>query len=239
MVLDDLEDIGKRRQVEDQHHHALDAGRDAELVAAVAQVVEKVAVEDVLALLLQTERVVDLRARLSRHQRAQEGHVRARHFHIDHEVGAGEAEDQLQVVFAEQRRVDQQLLVGAVHDRQRERRLDEAVDDLADDVGALVAEEQRRQHLDLEVGAQPEVGQLRFEGGQHMADVARQVFELALQLEVADDALDRFAQRLARRVVGAVGRRRSGFVVFDVFGADGGAHEQEVVPEVAAVQAAA
>jgi hypothetical protein len=71
-VLDDLEHVGKGRQVEHQHHHALDAGRDAEAVAAVAQVIEEVAVEQVLALLLQAQRVVDLGARLARHQRAQE-----------------------------------------------------------------------------------------------------------------------------------------------------------------------
>src|SRR5437667_6215 len=55
-VLDDLEHEGERRQIEHQHHHALDAGRAAELVAGVAQVVEEVAVEQVLALLLQPDR---------------------------------------------------------------------------------------------------------------------------------------------------------------------------------------
>jgi hypothetical protein len=75
VVLDDLEHVGKGRQVEHQHHHALDAGRDAELVAGVAQVVEEVAVEQRLALLGQAQRVVDLGARLARHQRAQELHV--------------------------------------------------------------------------------------------------------------------------------------------------------------------
>ena len=91
VVLDDLEHVGERRQVEHQHHHALDAGRDAELVAGMLQVVQEVAVEQRLALLGQAERVVDLAARLARHQRAQELHVGRRHFHVDHEVGAREA----------------------------------------------------------------------------------------------------------------------------------------------------
>ena len=51
-VLDHLEHVREGRQVEHQHHHALDAGRDAELVARMLQVVEEVAVEQRLALLL-------------------------------------------------------------------------------------------------------------------------------------------------------------------------------------------
>jgi hypothetical protein len=46
----------------------------------------------------------------------------------------------------------------------------------------------------------------------------------------------RCPQRLARGVVGAVGRRGGGLVVLDVLGADGRPHEDEVVVEVAAVQ---
>jgi hypothetical protein len=70
---------------------------------------EKVAVEQRLALLGQAQRVVDFGARLARHQRAQELHVGRGHFHVDHEVGAREAEQHLQVVFAEQRGVDVEL----------------------------------------------------------------------------------------------------------------------------------
>jgi len=44
-ILDDLEHVRKARQVEHQHHHALDAGCDAEAVARVLQVVQEVAVE--------------------------------------------------------------------------------------------------------------------------------------------------------------------------------------------------
>jgi hypothetical protein len=60
VVLDHLEDVGEGRQVEHQHHHALDAGRDAEAVAGMLQVIEEVAVEQRLALLGQAEGVVDL-----------------------------------------------------------------------------------------------------------------------------------------------------------------------------------
>jgi hypothetical protein len=123
-----------------------------------------------------------------------------------------------------------------VDDGQRQRRLGEAVDDLAHQVGALVAEEQAGQHLDLEVGAQPEAPQLGQGGARHLLAVAFEVGELALQLEVADDAHPGLLQVVQARVVGAVGGQCGGFVVFDVFGADRGAHEDEIVAEVAAVQ---
>jgi hypothetical protein len=238
-VLDDLEHVRVRRQVEHQHHHALDARRDAEAVAAVPQVVHEVAVEHVLALLLQAERAVQLGAGLARHHAAQELHVGARHLHVDHEVGARVTEDHQQLVLAEERRVDDELAAGAfagMQDRQRQRDLDEAVDDLADEVGALVAEEQARQHLDLKVRARaerPQFGQHRL---RHVGRVAVEVLELQRELEVVDDALPGLAQVLARRVVGPVGGLAGRLVVLDVLGADGRAHEDEVVVEVAAVK---
>ncbi len=235
-VLDDLEDVREAGQVEHQHHHALDAGRDPEAVGRMAHVRQEVPVEEALALLLQAERAVDLRAGLPRHQRAQEGDVGRRHFHGHHEVGPCEAEHELELVLAEQGGVDRQRARFAVDDRQSERRLDEAVDDLADDVGALVAEEQRRQHLDLEVGPHPELAEPLVDGLGHRVDVALQILESAIELEVGDDAEPGGAQRLAGRVVGAIGRQRGRLVVLDVLGRDGRADEDEVVAVVAAVQ---
>jgi hypothetical protein len=87
-------------------------GAMRKLVGAVAQVVEEVAVEQRLALLGQAQRVVELGARLARHQAAQELHVGRRHLHVDHEVGAREAEQHQQVVLAKQRGVDHQLARG-------------------------------------------------------------------------------------------------------------------------------
>ena len=63
-VLDHLEDVGIGRQREHQHHQAADAGRDDEVVAGVPQVVQEVAVEKRLAVLLQAEHRVDLGGRL-------------------------------------------------------------------------------------------------------------------------------------------------------------------------------
>ena len=123
-----------------------------------------------------------------------------------------------------------------MQDRQRERRLGEAVDDLADDVGALVAEEQRRQHLDLEVRAQADLAELRVDGRHQVGDVAAEVLELASELEVGDDAVPGLDHRVLGRVVGAIGRQRRRLVVLEVVGRDRRADEDEVVVEVAAVQ---
>jgi hypothetical protein len=65
-------------------------------------------------------------------------------------------------------------------------------------------------------------------------DVALEVGELRVQLEIGDDALEREAQAVGGRVVHAVGRGR--FLGLDVLGGDSRAHEDEIVAEVAAVQ---
>ena len=92
VVFDDLEHIGKRRQIKHQHHHALDAGRDAELVGAVALVVQQVTVEQCLALFGQAQGVVDFVARFARHHAAQKLHIGRGNLHVHHEVGARKAE---------------------------------------------------------------------------------------------------------------------------------------------------
>jgi hypothetical protein len=84
---------------------------------------QEVAVEQRLALLGQAQRVVELGARLARHQAAQELHVGRRNLHVDHEVGAREAEQDQQLVLAEQQRIDHQLARGRMQDGQCERQL--------------------------------------------------------------------------------------------------------------------
>jgi hypothetical protein len=105
---------------------------------------------------------------------------------------------------------------------------------LYDDVGALVAVEQRGQHLDLVVRLQ----QVRTEHGAHarfdQADVAVEVGERRGQLEIGDDALQGVMQPVLGRIVDAVGRLRA--VGLDVFGRDRAPHEDEVVVEIGAVQ---
>ena len=237
-VLDHLEHVGIRRQREHRHHQPLDAGGDDEVVGRVLQVVQEVAVEERLALLGQPDHRVELRRRLVRQQRAQEVDVRRRRFHVDEEVGAREREQRGHQVRREKRRVEVELSARIAQDRHRQRRDARAVDDAADDVGALVAEEQRRQDLDLAIGFEvpgpPErfAAAMRFAHGTHdEPQVALDVFPAARQPDVDDDLAQRLAQ--ARRgVVAAVGRR----VRVHVVGRHAGPHEDELVAEVIPVQ---
>ncbi|MNY11792.1 hypothetical protein D3C86_1448400 [compost metagenome] len=143
-ITDDLEHVGERRQREHQHHQPPDAGRDHELVRRMLQMVEEVAVEQVLALLLQAQRGVDLPARLARQDVAQEGHVGRRDLHVDHEIGMREREQDQQLFRTQQHGVQHELAGRAVDDRDRQRVGLVAVQHPADDHGGLVAEEQRR-----------------------------------------------------------------------------------------------
>ncbi len=116
------------------------------------QVIVQVAVEEGLALLREAHRHVELGARLLRHQPAQERDIRGGHLHVDEEVGAREGEQHLHLVLAHEQRIQIELATLVLQDRHRERQLAVRVDQPPDDVGALVAEEQRIEHLDLKIG---------------------------------------------------------------------------------------
>ncbi len=124
-----------------------------------------------------------------------------------------------------------------MHDGNRQRVGAVGVQDTADDEGRLVAEEQRRQHVDLEIRRNAQVAEILGDGAHHIADIAREIVERALKLEIVDDALEARRHALAAaRIVGAEGRPRGRLLVLDVLGRDGRAHEDEVVVEVRAVQ---
>src|SRR5450830_419494 len=217
-VLDDLEHVRKRGQVKHQHHHALDAGRDTELVGGVALVVQKVAVKKRLALLGQPQGVVNFVARLARHHAAQVLHVGRRYFHIHHEIGPRKAEQHQQVILAKQDGINHQLALLAVQHRQCKPKLVKAVDQLANDVATLVAKKQTGEHLKLEIGAQLDVPQLLGHGHLHPRSIAAQVSKRAAQIKVQHHLHQHFGQAVVRRVVGAVGRAGLGLVVFNVLG---------------------
>ncbi len=109
-----------------------------------------------------------------------------------------------------------------------------AVDALAYNVGALVAEEQAGQHLQLVVRFLRIGAEYFQQAFLDQADVAIEIGKRTLQLEIGDDTLQGIAQAVLVRVVDAVGR--CGFGVFDVFGRDGRAHENKVVVEIGAMQ---
>ncbi|MDR9361989.1 hypothetical protein FEP01_05186 [Burkholderia multivorans] len=147
-----------------------------------------------------------------------------------------EAEDDLQQVAAQQHGVEREQAGPHVADRHRERQHAIGVDDAADDVRALVAEEQRRQHVDLEIRRFVETAEFVVDRLHHARDVAREILERRLELEVRDDPLERDREPVGARIVRAVRRLRGRLVVLEVFGRDRRAHEDEVVVEIRPVQ---
>ncbi len=132
-----------------------------------------------------------------------------------------------------QERVEVELAGGVVLHRHDERIRLRAVDDAPDDVRRLVAEERRREHLDLMIGLEPErPRKAAAERGQHVAQIGAEIREPALEREVEHDVDQRVAQALLQRVVAAIGGR----IGVDVLGGDRRAHEDEAVVVVAAPQ---
>ena len=86
LVADHLEDVRIRRQRENRHHQPLDAGRDDEVIGRVLEVMEKIAEEQRLSLLLQADHRVELGFGAHRHHAAQERHVRRGHLHVDQKI---------------------------------------------------------------------------------------------------------------------------------------------------------
>src|ERR1700754_3692411 len=200
------------------------------------QMMQQVAIEQILALFLQADRRIDFRFRLARHHRAEELDERGRHFHVDEKIRMREAEDDQQLLAFEQYGIKRELTRPDVMNRNRERHNQIAVDNASDNIGRLVPVEQRREHVNLEVrrfdeGAERVVNRL-----QYAADVALQVFERRIQLKIRDDALERLREAVLARVIRAIRGLRRRFVVFDVLGRDRGTHENEVVVEIRAVQ---
>ena len=231
-ILDHLEHVRIRRQREHAHHEAADARRDDEAVARMREMVQEVAVEEVLAGLLQPDHRVQLGRGLVGQHHAQEVDVRRRHFHVDEEVRAvgGEQERELDVVH--QQRVDVQAAVGGV--LQRAPRTGASCMPLTtrpDGIRRLVAEEQRRQHLDLVVRLEA-IRPRRAARGRPRAGCARsraEVREAASRSPKSSTmSISAWRSAVRQRVVAAV----RGRVGFDVLGGHRRAHEDEAVVEV-------
>ena len=195
--------------------------------------VQEVAEEQRLALFLQADHRVQLGLGALRDDLVQECHVRRRHLHVDEKIRPIGREQQRDLFPVEQQRIEVQLAVGAMLDRDREGMRLEAIDDAADDVRGAVAEEQARQHLNLVIGLEPEwPREAAPERGKQVRQVAAEVGEAAVEPEVEDDVDQRMAQAVLARVVRAVRRR----VGVDVLGRHRRTHEQATVVEIDPMQ---
>ena len=108
-----LEHIRKTGQIEHQHHHAFDARRNAELVAGVLEVGAESRGRTASLPCWPGPGRCRSRPAACGHEAAQKLHIGAGHFHVHHEVGAGKAEEDLQV-FPRQTRgcIDGELALG-------------------------------------------------------------------------------------------------------------------------------
>ena len=194
----------------------------------------QVAKQHGLALLAESEHRVELLSRLVRHDAAQETDIAGRHLHVHHEVGTGQGEQQRDPPCVEQDGVDVESAGLRVAHGERERILLVAVDDFADDVGGLVAVEGRVEHLDLAIDLHfRPISADECERGPHdVVDIARQIFEWALPVEILDDAPDRAPQAVVLRVVARIDGRKG----VDVLGRDRRPRENVVVVEVGPMQ---
>ena len=156
LVADHLEDVRIRRQRENRHHQPLDAGRDDEVIGRVLEVMEKIAEEQRLSLLLQADHRVELGFGAHRHHAAQERDVRRGHLHVDQKICPVGREQERDLLGIHEQRVDIEPAIRIVSDRHHERVDVKAIDDAADDVGGAVSEEERRENLDLVIGLEHE-----------------------------------------------------------------------------------
>ena len=234
-VLDDLEHVGIGGQREYQHDQAANPRGHDELVFRMVLVVDEVAEEHGLPLLAQAEHDVQLGARLVGQDRAQELDVARGHFHVDHEIGPRQREEQADPPGVEQDGVEKELALAVVQHRNRKRILGGAVDRLADHVGSLVAVEGRAEHLDLEIDfAARHFAQVAEDGPVNVVDIAAEIGEGPLPAEVEQDLAHRAAQAVVLvRVIAAIGWVAVGF---QILGRDGRADEDEIVVEIGPVQ---
>ena len=129
--------------------------------------------------------------------------------------------------------VEVELAALVLQDRHGEGKLALRIDDPAYDVRALVAEEQRPEHLDLQVGAHAQgAREMRPQGMHDAPQVTPPVLPGVGERIAVEDRLERAPQAVAQRVVAAVGR----VVALEVLGGHRRAPEDELVAVVAPVQ---
>ncbi len=147
-VADDLEHHVERRQRETDHHQPAIARRVHELIRALLQVTEQLAVALGLALLRAAQHRVQLADRLARQDGLEEHDRLADVRQIDVEIRAREAEQDADGAFVHHDRVDQHAAFGVLQ-CQHEGQHPALAGNSADQVGARHLEKRRAYQLDL------------------------------------------------------------------------------------------
>jgi hypothetical protein len=199
----------------------------------MAQMENQVAEKHGLALLSQAEHGVELGTRLGGHDRAQKLHIAGWHLHVHHEIGAREREQHSYPPGIKDDRIQIQAFLpasagsGTVNGYSIR-----AIDRLADHIGPFVAIEGRAEHLNLQVclpwGNAAQMGR---DAAQDIVDVAVQIFELPIPIEIDEHLRDRHAKSGLVGIVASIGGR----VRLDILGRHGRPDENEIVVEIGPV----
>ncbi len=198
----------------------------------MAQMENQVAEKHGLALLSQAEHGIELGTRLGGHDRAQKLHVAGWHLHVHHEIGAREREQHSYPPGIEDDRIQIQLSFRRVQDRYSERVFHSAIDRLADHIGSFVAIEGRVEYLNLQVCLPwGNAAQMGGDASQDIVDVAVQIFELPIPIEIDEHLRDRHAKSGLVGIVASIGGR----VRLDILGRHGRPDENEIVVEIGPV----
>src|SRR5690606_38256208 len=115
---------------------------DVEAIVRMRQMLEKVTVEQGLALFLQTDGGIELSFGLTRHERTEEVDVSCGGFRVHQEVGACETEQCAQVVFTDQQSVNIDMAGWPAQQRNGKRQGGAVIDQTPHRIGTLVAEKQ-------------------------------------------------------------------------------------------------
>ncbi|MCY1294027.1 hypothetical protein D9M70_433050 [compost metagenome] len=144
---------------------------------------------------------------LARQDALEETDELRRHRHVDHEVRAGEGEDDRHLGLVGDQRVGLDAVALAVQQRDHQRPLLVAGVDAPDQVGALVAVKRRGEQLDAQfrVLAHP-IRQAGTQLALEAFDVARQVVERHVETVVGEDLLEGCRQVQVRQVAARLRR---------------------------------
>ncbi len=217
-----LEDELERGQGEDRHHQARLARGDHEALVRGLDHPHQVAEELGLAVLVVAERDVELGDPLARQDRVEKADHLARALEVGVEVPAREAEDDARLVLAAQHRVNAQPLL-TVEQRKQHRQQLLAAAQAADQVGRLVADEDRAQDVEgLELGRAKGGDGARLDALRGQPRVLLQVPEGGPEVCVLEHFVDHPGVDAAHRVhagaghlPAAVGKRQLGRDVVD------------------------
>ena len=193
---------------------------------------QKIAIELRLALLLKTYGHIEIRLGLAGQQRQQEFDDRRRDVRIDHEIRTREAEHIGEIRFAQQQRVHIKPAPFIIEDRDGEWHLLSAVDELADDIGRLIAEKRRAEHRDMEILLPlDERRRVLLDGPHQVDDIPAPVRERQAESEalqhVGNDLIETVAAGIINPIDGRIG--------FDMLSGYRGPHEDisvVVIPPV-------